>query len=93
MPTGFSRFVRIVLWETMLSFLRQSGDAYRCFCSVDELDAKKRHLRASGSTSTYDRACRKLTEEEVARRLKAKERHIVRIDVSRVLLVIVWHSK
>lgn len=59
----------------------QTGHAYRCFCTPDQLAEKKAYLHKRGSTATYDRACTKLTEEEVGRRVRAKEGHVIRIDV------------
>ncbi|KAG8803753.1 Glutamate--tRNA ligase mitochondrial [Serendipita sp. 398] len=71
---------RLDLYHSYVRKLIESGDAYRCFCSSDELEVKRQHLKASGSLATYDRACRKLTEEDVARRIKLKQPHVVRID-------------
>lgn len=39
-------------------------------------------LQRSGSQAGYDRTCTKLSEEEVARRVRAKEPHVIRLDVS-----------
>ncbi|PVG00063.1 glutamyl-tRNA synthetase, partial [Serendipita vermifera] len=73
---------RLELYRAYANRLLDSGDAYRCFCTIDELEDKKKQLREAGSTSTYDRACRKLSDEEVARRVRAKQRHTIRIDDS-----------
>ena len=35
-----------------------------------------------GSNDTYDKTCLHLTEEEVARRVKAGEKSVVRLNVS-----------
>ncbi|KAG8835939.1 Glutamate--tRNA ligase mitochondrial [Serendipita sp. 399] len=74
---------RLELYHLYAKKLVESGDAYRCFCSPNELETKKQHLKASGSLATYDRTCRKLTEEEVSRRIKAKQPHVIRIDATR----------
>jgi glutamyl-tRNA synthetase len=39
-------------------------------------------LARKGSNSTYDKACLHLTEEEVTRRVRAGEAHVVRLNVS-----------
>ncbi|KAH9920330.1 glutamyl-tRNA synthetase [Fomitopsis serialis] len=62
----------------------QSGHAYRCFCSPDNLATKREKLARSGSSSTYDKACLNLTEEEVARRMRAGEKSIVRLNDGRL---------
>ena len=59
----------------------QSGHAYRCFCSPDKLSATRERLARTGSNSTYDKACLHLAEEEVARRVRAGEKSIVRLNV------------
>ena len=59
----------------------QTGHAYRCFCSPDVLAAKREKLARSGSNNTYDKACLNLTEEEVARRVRAGEKSVVRLNV------------
>lgn len=38
-------------------------------------------LARLGSNETYDKACLHLTDEEVARRVKAGEKHVVRLNV------------
>ncbi|CAG7851269.1 Probable glutamate--tRNA ligase, mitochondrial; AltName: Full=Glutamyl-tRNA synthetase; Short=GluRS; Flags: Precursor [Serendipita indica DSM 11827] len=71
---------RLDLYHTYAHRLLETGDAYRCFCSADELQIKREHLKAAGSTSTYDRSCRKLTEEEVTRRVKSQQPFVIRLD-------------
>lgn len=60
----------------------QSGRAYRCFCSSDKLASTRERLARAGSNATYDKSCLNLTEEEVARRLRAGEKSVVRLNVS-----------
>lgn len=38
------------------------GKAYRCYCTAEELDARREEAIAAGHTPSYDRRCRKLTE-------------------------------
>ena len=60
----------------------QSGHAYRCFCSPDQLNSTREKLARTGSNLTYDKTCLHLTDEEVARKVKAGEKSIVRLNVS-----------
>jgi glutamyl-tRNA synthetase len=69
----------------------QNGLAYRCFCTPTELAEIKAGLRAQGSHNTYDRRGFYLTEEEVARKVKAGEKHVIRLKV-RPLLLPTWHT-
>lgn len=64
--------------------LIQSGHAYRCFCSPDTLTEIKEKLARSGSSSSYDRRCLHLTEEEVARKVRAGEKYTVRFNVRKL---------
>ncbi|MBW2521864.1 MAG: glutamate--tRNA ligase [Deltaproteobacteria bacterium] len=43
-----------------------SGHAYRCFCSREELDAKRQAAVAAKKTYQYDRTCLRLSPEEIA---------------------------
>ena len=46
--------------------LRESGKAYDCYCSAEELDERNQKARAEGRAPGYDGHCRVLTEEQVA---------------------------
>ncbi|KAJ3562447.1 hypothetical protein NP233_g9562 [Leucocoprinus birnbaumii] len=56
--------------------------AYRCFCTPDRLAETRERLARTGSNATYDKACLHLTDEEVARRVKAGEKSIIRLNDS-----------
>jgi glutamyl-tRNA synthetase len=74
--------VGLTLHLMLSNTLVQSNKAYRCFCSTEELNAKRARLAASGSSSTYDRTCLSLTDEEIARRVRSSQKHVVRFNVS-----------
>jgi glutamyl-tRNA synthetase len=62
--------------------LIESGAAYRCFCTRDELAARRRQRKAEGGSSFgYDRVCRDLPEDEVRRKLESGRAHVVRLKV------------
>lgn len=61
--------------------LIQNDHAYACFCTPSELAAIRDERLKRGKLVTYDGRCRHLTEEEVARRKKAGEKHVVRFKV------------
>ncbi len=64
-----------------LERMKERGHAYPCFCTPEELEAKREVARAQGGFSGYDRACRRLPAEEVARRIRAGEPHVWRVAV------------
>ncbi|MGA8255904.1 MAG: glutamate--tRNA ligase [Nocardioides sp.] len=55
---------RADLYQDALAKLAEAGHTYRCFCTNDEVDARR---QASGSKlQGYDRFCRDLTADQVA---------------------------
>ncbi|ROR41979.1 glutamate--tRNA ligase [Kitasatospora cineracea] len=46
--------------------LRAAGHAYPCYCTTEELDARREAARAAGRPSGYDGHCRDLTADQVA---------------------------
>ena len=46
-------------------FLAQ-GDAYHCYCSNEELEARREKAKESNRPPGYDGACRDLTEDQIA---------------------------
>ncbi|KAJ7637634.1 hypothetical protein DFH06DRAFT_1218718 [Mycena polygramma] len=73
---------RVDLYRSYTTKLLSSGHAYRCFCSVDTLTEIREKYARLGSSQSYDRRCLHLTEEEAARRVRAGEAHIVRLNNS-----------
>jgi len=61
--------------------LLQSGAAYRCFCTPQELAARRQARRSQGGQAGYDRLCRGLSEQEARQRLEAGAPHVVRLRV------------
>ncbi len=51
--------------------LVESGHAYYCFCTKEELDARRAACEAAGGTWKYDKHCKDMPKEEVRRRLAA----------------------
>jgi len=62
--------------------LLDSGAAYRCFCTPEELARRRKQRQAGGGGGFgYDRLCRDLPEDEVRRKLQAGAPHVVRLRV------------
>ncbi|CUA71401.1 glutamyl-tRNA synthetase [Rhizoctonia solani] len=80
-PHGpYTQSERLDLYHQYTKKLLDSGHAYRCFCGPVRLSETKEKLQKLGSNSTYDRACLNLSEEEIARRVRAGEKHVVRLN-------------
>lgn len=61
--------------------LIESGHAYRCFCTKEELDARRAEATARGETFKYDKHCLHLSHDEIAQKLLAGIPYVVRQNV------------
>ena len=61
--------------------LVESGHAYYCFCTKEELDERRQKVEAEGGTFKYDKHCLNMPREEVERRLAAGEPYVIRQNV------------
>ena len=52
------------IYEQYLNELLESGQAYKCYCTEEELEAEREAQSASGQMPRYSGKCRNLTEEE-----------------------------
>ncbi len=65
-----------------LETLKERGFAYPCFCTKEELDAKREAAeKEEGGYAGYDRTCRALDPEAAAARIAAGEPHVWRLKV------------
>lgn len=57
---------RMGTYEGWTKRLLDQGDAYRCYCSPEELEARREVARQRGEPTGYDGHCRNLSTEQVA---------------------------
>ena len=60
--------------DTYLPYAKQlveSGHAYYCFCSKEEIEARRAAVEAAGGTWKYDKHCLHLSREEIQEKLSA----------------------
>ncbi|MBB1255025.1 glutamate--tRNA ligase [Streptomyces sp. OF3] len=57
---------RMDVYTDVAARLEEAGHAYRCYCTTEELDARREAARAAGRPSGYDGQCRDLTAEQRA---------------------------
>lgn len=74
---------RLERYRTVAADLVQRRLAYRCFCTSDELEARRKQARDAGNPPGYDGRCRLLDSGEAGSRAGAGERHSVRLAVAR----------
>jgi glutamyl-tRNA synthetase len=58
--------------------LLDSGHAYRCFCTKEELDEKRKIAQQNKIDNRYDRACRNLPQEAINEKLAKNHQFSVR---------------
>ncbi len=63
--------------------LVKSGHAYKCFCTIEELEQKREEARKEKTPLQYDGACRNLAPEEIAKKEEAKIPYTIRLKVPR----------
>ena len=61
--------------------LIQSGHAYRCFCTREELEARRQQAAARGETFRYDKHCLHLSPGQIQRKLDEGVPFVIRQNV------------
>ncbi|MBN1583304.1 MAG: glutamate--tRNA ligase, partial [Anaerolineae bacterium] len=72
---------RIDSYRDAAQRLLDSGRAYHCFCTPEELDAERKTARAAGLSYRYSGKCRDLTAQQVRQRLQAGTKATVRFRI------------
>ncbi|MET7799721.1 glutamate--tRNA ligase [Streptomyces decoyicus] len=57
---------RMDIYQDVADKLLAAGHAYHCYCTTEELDARRDAARKAGRPSGYDGTCRTLTDEQKA---------------------------
>ncbi len=73
--------------------LLESGHAYKCFCTREELEQKRKAALAARQDVRYDGTCRHLRPEEVRAREEAGIPHVIRFKVPRSEGSVVYEDK
>ncbi len=63
--------------------LLENGCAYRCFCTKEELEAKRAYAQQHKLDYKYDGTCRGLSQQQVDERLQAGRSFVVRFKTPR----------
>ncbi len=58
----FRQTERMAIYQEHVDRLLKAGKAYHCYCTPEELDARRKEAMAAGKPPKYDRKCRSLTE-------------------------------
>ncbi|MDO4502905.1 MAG: glutamate--tRNA ligase [Coriobacteriia bacterium] len=82
-PFGpYTQMERMDTYTAALEELKASGNAYPCFCTKEEIDAKRAKAEAEeGGYAGYDGTCRGMDPAEAEARIAAGEPHVWRLAV------------
>lgn len=83
----YAQSERTALYEQHLLELVKNQRAYRCFCTVEELDAKRQRQIALKKPPRYDRTCLHLSDDMVKEKLAQNIPFIWRLRVNHDLEV------
>jgi len=61
--------------------LLESGHAYRCFCSKEQLEKDREIAKENKTSFAYNRRCLSLNEEEIKAKLDAGEPFVIRLKI------------
>jgi len=87
---------RAEIYTQNLKKLIENKKVYRCFCTTEELDKKRQRQIALKKPPRYDRACAKLTKQEIQQKLDANIPFIWRMKLdhdSSVAIQDITHGK
>jgi glutamyl-tRNA synthetase len=79
----FYQSQRLDLYTQTASKLIESGHAYHCFCTREELESRRASATEAGTVPRYDGRCRSISRAEAHRRVDQGERAVVRFMVPR----------
>ena len=72
---------RQAFYQEEIDKLLESGGAYLCFCTPEELTREKEENAKKGLPPRYSGACRNLSPQEIAKRKEAGEPYVIRLRV------------
>lgn len=77
----FYQSKRLELYKATAQKIIDAGHAYPCFCTKEELEARRAEATAAGRPPMYDRRCRRIAKEDAAKRVAAGEAAAIRFAV------------
>lgn len=72
---------RLPIYRQHADQLVAQGHAYPCFCTSEELSARREAAQAEGRSTMYDRKCRGIAPAEAAAKVQAGTPHVIRMKI------------
>jgi glutamyl-tRNA synthetase len=73
---------RTKMYKDIIDELLQKDKAYRCFCSKEELEAKRQEQILRGETPVYSGICRNLSQDKINANLNQDVPYVIRIKIT-----------
>ncbi len=70
---------RLEIYTDWAKTFLKNGDAYNCYCSTEELEARREAQRQANQAPGYDGKCRSLTGEEISRYQAEGRKPVIRM--------------
>ena len=70
---------RLDIYNEWAQKFLKNGDAYNCYCSTEELEARREKQRELNQAPGYDGKCRSLTAEEISRYESEGRKPVIRM--------------
>ncbi|MFM7775511.1 MAG: glutamate--tRNA ligase [Actinomycetota bacterium] len=70
---------RLEIYTEWANTFLKNGDAYNCYCSTEELEARREAQREANQAPGYDGKCRSLTSEEISRYQAEGRKPVIRM--------------
>jgi len=78
----YTQSKRLDIYREHAQKLIDSGHAYRCFCSKEDLDVMRKKQQEQGMAKTmYDGRCREVPPDQVEKYLEQKRPYVVRLKI------------
>jgi glutamyl-tRNA synthetase len=77
----YAQSARLEIYKKYAKQLVDSGYAYHCFCSKERLSELREQQQEIKQTTKYDRACLKLSSEEIKTKLESGESNVIRMKI------------
>lgn len=88
-PHGpYTQSERLHIYKEYTDKLIAEKKAYRCFCTPEELEGKKKQADAMGIPYIYDGKCSDLTEEEIQKNLSENLPYTVRFKTPNQIVIV-----
>jgi len=81
-PFGpYKQSQRLEIYQKYLETLLHNKKAYYCFCTPEELEAKRQNQIEQGLAPKYDGKCRNLLEAEVKKNITENKKSVIRFKI------------